>query len=39
MVVLAAMTDSIKEELVGTGEPGTDEQAGERRVGVLDLLT
>jgi len=38
MVVLAAMSDSIKEELVGNGEPGTDEQAGERRVGVLELF-
>ncbi|MEI6662759.1 MAG: low temperature requirement protein A [Actinomycetes bacterium] len=32
------MSDSIKEELVGNGEPGTDEQAGERRVGVLELF-
>ena len=32
------MSDSIKEGLVGNGEPGNDEQAGERRVGVLELF-
>ena len=38
MVTFEAMSDSVTVEAAGEGAPGTDEQTGERRVGVLELF-